>query len=163
MKTLIFRSSALAEICYNEPMIEDKKSNNKKLKDEPKKLEIEKGKEVEGSALEGEGQLTVDVYEDGENIIVESTVAGAAPDDLDVHITNDSVTIKGKRERGKQIEEKNFFYQECFWGTFSRSIILPYEVDPDKSTATFSKSGLLIIKMPRLDKKKLRKVKVKVD
>ena len=109
---------------------------------------------------DAEGQLTVDVYQDGDNIVVQSTVAGVKPEEVEVSITPESVSIRGKRERMKQVEEKDYFYQECFWGSFSRSIILPYEVDPDKSTATI-RDGVLTVKMPKLNRQKAKKVRVK--
>lgn len=137
------------------------------MKEESKNIEVDKNtgdaEEAKDIAAESEGQLTVDVYQDGKNIMVESTVAGVDPENLEINITNESVTIRGTREREKKIEDKDFFYQECFWGTFSRSVILPHEVDPEKSTAAISKNGLLVIKMPRLDRKKAKKLQVKVD
>ncbi len=133
-----------------------------KAKNQPTPLKISS----EGEMLatdDSEGQLTVDVYQNADEIVVQSTVAGINPeDDLEIHITNESVTIKGKRERMEKIEEKDFLYQECFWGTFSRSIILPAEVDADKATAAV-KNGILTIRLPKLDRKKLKKLKVKTD
>lgn len=111
---------------------------------------------------EADGQLTVDVYQDKDDVVVQSTVAGVNEDDLEVNITNESVTIRGKRERNDTIEEKDFFYQECYWGRFSRSVILPVEVDPDKSTATL-KNGVLTIRMPKLSRQKAKKLKVKTS
>jgi HSP20 family protein len=111
---------------------------------------------------EAEGQLTVDVYQNDDNIIVQSTVAGVDSDDLEVNITNESITIHGHRERAEEVEEKDYFYQECFWGKFSRSIILPAEVDPEQSTASL-KNGVLIVVMPKLDRKRAKKLKVKMD
>ena len=111
---------------------------------------------------DGEGQLTVDVYQDKDYVIVQSPVAGVSADDLEINITNESVTVRGHREKSETIEEKDYFYQECFWGSFSRSIILPQEVDPEKSNAAL-KNGILTIKMPKLDRKKAKKLKVKFD
>ncbi len=111
---------------------------------------------------EDEGQLTVDVYQDKDAIIVQSTVAGVNPDDLEINITNESVTVRGERQKLEIIEDKDYFYQECFWGKFSRSVILPQEVDPEKSTAAL-KNGILTIKMPKLDRKKSKRLKVKFD
>jgi HSP20 family protein len=128
----------------------------------PSPLKIETDKEPAIAEEEGEGQLTVDVYQDGDDIVVQSAVAGVNPDELEINITNESVTIRGKRERTEKVEEKDYFYQECFWGKFSRSIILPQEVDPEKSTATL-KNGVLTIRMPKLDRKKAKKLKVKFD
>lgn len=111
---------------------------------------------------EAEGQLTVDVYQDKENIVVQSTVAGVDPDNLEVNITNESVTVRGKRERIEKIEDKDYFYQECFWGRFSRSIILPVEVNPEESTASL-KNGVLTVTMPKMNKKRAKKLKVKLS
>jgi len=136
-----------------------------KVKSSPAKIVIEedtKSPAMDEQADEIEGQLTVDVYQDEDDIVVQSTVAGVSPDDLDIHITPESVTIKGSRAKSQKIEDKDYFYQECFWGRFSRSVILPMEVDPEKSTATV-KNGVLTVRMPRLNRQKGKKVKVKSD
>ena len=141
-----------------------------KVKSEPMKITIEKEpkevrneKEEEEGIInddEAEGQLTIDVYQDGDDVMVQSTVAGVAPEDLDIHITNESVAIRGERQKSETVEDKDYFYQECFWGKFSRSVILPVEVDPEKSTAVV-KNGVLTIRMPKMNRQKAKKVKVK--
>lgn len=108
---------------------------------------------------EQEGQLTVDVFQDDQNIIIQSTVAGVSPDDLDVSITNDMVTIRGERRRTYQIDPDDYFYQECYWGTFSRSIILPVEIDADRAEAKI-KNGILTIRIPKANTAVTRKLKV---
>jgi len=108
---------------------------------------------------EQEGQLTVDVFQDDQNIIIQSTVAGVSPDDLDVSITNDMVTIRGERRRMYQIDPDDYFYQECYWGTFSRSIILPVEIDADRAEAKI-KNGILTIRIPKANTAVTRKLKV---
>lgn len=109
-----------------------------------------------------EGQLTIDVYQDEDNIYVQSAVAGVDPDDLDINITKEAITIRGKREKIENIREHDYVYQECFWGTFSRSVVLPEEVDPDKSTASL-KNGILTVKMPKFSRKKAKNLKVRAD
>jgi len=110
---------------------------------------------------EGEGQLAIDVYQTKEALIIEAPIAGVTDaENLDVSITNESVTIKGKREREMKIKEDDYFYQECYWGRFSRSIILPQEIDPDKAEATI-RNGILIIKLPKLHRQKTKKLRVK--
>lgn len=111
---------------------------------------------------EGEGQLTIDVYQTPEEIVVESTIAGVNPENLDVDISPESVTIRGKREKEKKISEEDYFYQECYWGKFSRSVILPQEIDPDKSIATL-KNGVLSVHMPKVDRRKSKKLKVSIS
>lgn len=134
-----------------------------KVKSEPKSLKVETEEDNPLNLEEEvEGQLTVDVYQNEDWIVVQSTIAGVDSDNLEINITNESVTIHGKREKTEKIDEKDYFYQECFWGRFSRSIILPQEVDPEKSTASL-KNGVLIIRMPKLNRKKAKKLKVKTD
>lgn len=109
-----------------------------------------------------EGQLTVDVYQTPNEIIIQAIVAGVKEEDLDVSITQDMVTLRGKREDGRRIERENFFYQELYWGSFTRSILLPQEVDPDEAEAVL-KNGLLTIRLPKLDKERVQKVKIKKE
>jgi HSP20 family protein len=109
---------------------------------------------------ESEGQLTIDVYQTDEEIVIESTVAGVDPDNIDIDISSESVTIRGERRREEEVVEDNYLYQECYWGKFSRSIILPQEIDPDKAKADF-KNGILKIKLPKISKGRTRKLKVK--
>lgn len=108
---------------------------------------------------EREGQLTIDVYQTPDAIVVESPIAGVKGDDIDVNITSESVTIRGKRERIHQVKEADYFYQECYWGRFSRSVILPEEVDADNAEASI-KNGVLRVVMPKIAKQKGKKLKV---
>ncbi len=109
---------------------------------------------------EEEGQLMVDVYQTDSDIIIKTLVAGVRPDDLDVSITRDMVTIKGTREASREIDDGNYFHKELYWGSFSRTVLLPQEVDVDGAEAT-EKHGMLILKLPKLNKGKETKVKVK--
>jgi len=111
---------------------------------------------------EQEGQLTVDVFQDDTNIVIQSTIAGVSPDDLDVSITNDMVTIRGERSRSYDVDSEDYFYQECYWGTFSRSIILPVEIDADRAEAKI-KNGILTIRIPKANAAMTRKLKVKTS
>ncbi len=109
---------------------------------------------------EKDGELTVDVYQTPELIIIKTMIAGVRPEDLDISITRDMVTIKGRREEEKVVREEDYFARELYWGTFSRTITLPSEIDVDESEAV-EKHGLLILKLPKLDKKRQSKLKVK--
>lgn len=122
----------------------------------------EKEEELDDFFEKAEGELTVDVYQTDDEIIIKSTLAGVSADDLEINVTRESVTIKGERRREEKISEKDYFYQECFWGTFSRSVILPQEIDPEHANASI-KNGILTLKLPKLDKKKAKKLKVKFD
>ncbi len=111
---------------------------------------------------EDEGKLTIDVYQNPTEIVIESTIAGVKPEDLDISITNESVTIRGKRQREHEVSDEDYFYQECYWGKFSRSIILPQEVDAENAVAAL-KNGVLTIRLPKLNRQKSKKIKVKID
>ncbi len=107
-----------------------------------------------------EGELTVDVYQTPEMIVIKSMIAGVRPEDLDVSITRDMVTIRGKREEERVAKEEDYFARELYWGSFSRTIQLPEEIDVDEAEA-IEKHGLLILKLPKLDKKRQSKLKVR--
>jgi HSP20 family protein len=94
-------------------------------------------------------------------IIMKAMIAGVRPEDLDISITRDMVTIKGKREEEKTAKDDDYFIRELYWGSFSRTITLPEEIDVDEAEA-IEKHGLLILKLPKLDKKKQSKLKVKM-
>ena len=111
---------------------------------------------------EPEGQLTVDVYQTPSEIVVESAIAGVKPEDIDVNVTPDSITIRGARERMRSAESEDYLYQECYWGRFARSIILPQEIDPESASVAF-KNGILTVHLPKANKKKSKKLNVKAD
>jgi len=146
--------------------VEEKPAPKEKIV--PKKRTVKKEIEIKQArqnfALQNlggqEGQLTVDVYQTDGEIDIQSAIAGIKPEDLDISVENDVVAIRGKRE--KQVEEKgqNYFYQECYWGRFSREIILPAEVDNSKAKATM-KNGILTIKIPKIEGEKKKKIEVK--
>ncbi len=108
----------------------------------------ERHKKDDWSALQAEGQLTVDIFEKGDKIVIQSAVAGTDPDDLDITLTHDMITIKGTRKHSEEISEDTYFYRELYWGSFSRSIILPEEVDESKAEASI-RNGILTIKLPK--------------
>ncbi len=107
-----------------------------------------------------EAELTVDLYQTPTDIIVQTMVAGVQPDNLSITITRDMITIKGKREENQSINSENYYVQELYWGSFSRTISLPEEVDPEGAEAV-EKHGLLIIKLPKINKDKETKLKIK--
>lgn len=112
------------------------------------------------SGSSSEGQLTIDVYQTDNDIVIKSTIAGVKPEDLDVSINNDMITIRGERKNEEIINEENYYYQECYWGNFSRSIILPVDVLPDKIEASM-KNGILTIRLPKADNTKTKKIQVR--
>lgn len=107
-----------------------------------------------------EGELAVDVYQTNDSIVIQAMVAGVASEDLSVSVTREMITLKGKREAPKSISPENYFYQELYWGAFSRTILLPAEVETEEVEAT-EKHGLLTVKLPKIDKDKKQTVKIK--
>lgn len=107
-----------------------------------------------------EAELAIDVYQTPTDIIVETMVAGVKPEDLEISIARDMITIKGQREESRTIDEDNYFSKELYWGRFSRTISLPQEVEPEEVEAT-EKHGLLTIKIKKVDKEKKNSVKVR--
>jgi HSP20 family protein len=107
-----------------------------------------------------DAELTIDVYQTADMIVVKSMIAGVRPEDLDVSITRDQITIRGSREEERVARDEDYFARELFWGSFSRTIQLPEEIDVDEAEAV-EKHGLLILKLPKLDKKRQSKLKVK--
>jgi HSP20 family protein len=107
-----------------------------------------------------EGELSVDVYQTTNEIIIEAMVAGVKPEDLHLSITRDMVTIKGRRDGNTSVNHDDYFYKELYWGTFTRTILLPHEVEIEEAEAV-EKHGLLIIRLPKVDKARQTKLKVK--
>ena len=107
-----------------------------------------------------EGALNIDMYQTKDNVIIKSTIAGVRPDDIDITVANDMVTIKGSRSREEKIQQDDYFYQECYWGSFSRSVIVPVDIDSENIEADL-KDGILTIVVPKAAKAKTKKVKVK--
>ena len=129
--------------------------------------EIEEGQEVATTAggtsedwlSEYEGQLTIDMYQTKDNVIIKSTIAGVKPEDIDVTIANDMVTIRGERKRDFEASSEDYFYQECYWGSFSRSVVLPVDVDIENVGADL-KDGILTVILPKAAKARAKKIKV---
>ena len=109
---------------------------------------------------EEDGELPIDIYETDDEIIVQTFVAGVRPDELHISITRDTMTIKGKRQASSSVEDDTYYIRELYWGSFSRSVDLPAEVEPEEAEAV-EKHGLIIIKLPKIDKEKRAQVKIK--
>ena len=107
-----------------------------------------------------EGQLPVDVYQTQNEIVIRAFVAGVRPDEMNVSISRDMVEIDGSRDERDQVTDSDYFNRELFWGSFARTILLPQEVDVDTATAG-AKDGLLTIVLPKLDKTRQTKLRIK--
>lgn len=121
------------------------------MKNKKSKTEIEK--QVKKDWFEPEGELVLDLYETDKDLVVLSAIAGIKAEDLDILIEKDLLRIRGNRQKLKETEGKNYFFQEIYWGPFSREIILPKEVDGQRAQASM-KEGILIIKIPKIEREK---------
>ncbi len=106
------------------------------------------------------GELSVDVYQTDNDIIIQTMIAGTRPEDLDITISRDMVNIKGKREDKRSVDDSDFFIKELYWGSFARTISLPHEIDIDLVDAV-EKHGLLTLRLPKIDRTKQAVIKVK--
>lgn len=120
--------------------------------------EEEEAEEVKKKWFEPEGQLAIDIYQTETDLVIQSAIAGVKPDSLDISMEKDVITIRGSREKPFE-ESGDFFTQECFWGPFSREIILPAEIDPNKARAEM-KEGILTIRIPKMLRERKRKIAV---
>jgi HSP20 family protein len=109
---------------------------------------------------EEEGVLAVDMYQTPTEIVIKTMVSGVKPEDLTISITRDMVTIKGRRETNREINDENYFQRELYWGSFTRTILLPAEVEVEEAEA-LEKHGLLTIRLPKIDKDRTQSLKVK--
>lgn len=126
--------------------------------EEPVAVKTKEGNEEWMSDFEG--QLNIDMYQTKDNVIIKSTIAGVRPEDIDITVANDMVTIKGSRRKEENIAQDDYFYQECYWGNFSRSVIIPVDIDSESIEADL-KDGTLTVIIPKAAKAKTKKVKVK--
>ncbi len=106
-----------------------------------------------------EGSLAVDVYQTKENIVIKAPIAGVSPESLDVSVSNDVVTVRGERKEEEVVEREHYYIQECYWGSFSRSVILPTPTVAEKAKAVL-KDGVLTVTIPKVETEKVKKIRV---
>ena len=114
---------------------------------------------LEYAEPETEGQLAIDVYQTSKKIVIKSTIAGAKPENLKISLHHDLLSISGIRTSGAEVAEEDYLYKECYWGSFSRSIILPAEVDPKRVNAELE-NGVLTVTLYKTEPGEIE-VKVK--
>jgi HSP20 family molecular chaperone IbpA len=124
--------------------------------------EEETWNEGQETGAQQDGELPVDMYQTEDSIVIRALVAGVSPTELDISITRDMVTIRGVREEYQEAHDDGYFHRELFWGSFSRTLLLPEEVAIDEAEAQ-EKHGLLEIKLPKLDKHRSTQLKVRAN
>jgi HSP20 family protein len=164
---MLKKKSFLERLTGNIRLEDETQEESKNIPSFAKKLNVSerndsehRDNKQENAYIEEDAQLTVDVYQTPSEIIVQSMVAGVQPENLSINITRDSISIRGKREENHSINNDRYVIQELYWGSFSRSISLPEEIDPEGAEA-IEKHGLLIIKLPKVDKNKETKLRIK--
>jgi HSP20 family protein len=146
---------------YDEP--ENEVTEDEELEEELEQEEEASTKTTEEGWLPDqyeEGQLSIDVYQTPEHLVVKSTIAGVKPEDIDISINNDMLTIRGRREMNETVRDQDYLYRECYWGSFSRSIILPIEIKAEKIEA-FLENGVLTVMLPKAKTSKQISIKVR--
>lgn len=138
------------EVAYKTKKKKDKTSSKTKRKESKTKPTSEPESDSGWLTKANQGQLVVDVYDQGDEIVIESTIGGIKPEDIDVTVEPDLIVIRGKREKQEEVNSNQYYYQECVWGSFSRTLILPVAIKPEKVKASL-KNGLLIIKLPKVE------------
>ena len=143
-------------VVEEKPQIE-KKPRGRKAKEKGVEKTVQ---EKNQKWFELEGKIAIDIYQTDSHIVIHAPIAGVKKEDLDISIENDMITIRGKRENPADGSQINYFSQECFWGPFSREIILPTEGDPSRTEAVF-KDGVLTLKIPKIDREKKKIIELK--
>ena len=165
MRKIFKKFSGLRNIKNNNP-VEEIENDEQEFEEEYEEVDGDYEKETIKQEKEWlaedyeEGQLSIDVYQTPAEIIVKSTIAGVKPEDIDISINNDMLTIRGKREMQETINNNHYLYRECYWGSFSRSVILPVEVEANKIEATLD-NGILTVTLPKAKSAKQISIKVK--
>lgn len=109
---------------------------------------------------EPHGELAVDIYQTADAIVIKALVAGVQPQSIDISLTREMLTISGSRQDEREVDDDNYFQRELYWGSFSRTILLPEEIDVDVAEAS-EKHGILMIRLPKVNKKKETKLRVR--
>jgi HSP20 family protein len=146
---------------------EKNKEEVAKIREEKEEVEVKKEKSLrtahQGFSLENltkqEGELAVDLYQNEEELVIRSAIAGVRPEKLDILIEQDVIVISGNREEPEEKAKTDYFSRECYFGPFSRKIISPVEIDSSRAKAIM-KEGVLIIRIPKIQREK--KVKVEI-
>jgi HSP20 family protein len=105
---------------------------------------------------------TVDVFEEGDDVVVKSELPGMGKENIDVKVTDDAITISGEKKKEEKVEKKNYYRMERSYGSFTRSLHLPAEVQSEKATAKF-KEGVLEVRIPKTEEAKKKEKKVLIE
>jgi HSP20 family protein len=110
----------------------------------------------------GIGAPVLDLYEEKDEIVAKVELAGLEKDDIEVHVSDHLLTIKGEKKKEEETKRENFYRLERSYGSFSRTVDLPAEVQGEKARASF-KNGVLEIRLPKSEEAKKKETRVKVE
>ena len=110
----------------------------------------------------GEVSAKVDIFEEGNDVVVKAELPGMKKEDLDVNLTDDTITVSGEKKKEEKIEKKDYYRVERSYGSFTRSFRLPKEVQSDKAKASF-KDGILEIRVPKTEEAMKKEKKVTIE
>jgi HSP20 family protein len=109
-----------------------------------------------------EGTLTVDVYFKDNDLVIIAPIAGASLENIEILIDGDVLIIKGERMPPENIDSSLYEYQECFWGPFSRTIILPKDLDLENIRAYYH-NGILMVKIPKKGEREVKRIEIRTE
>jgi len=107
-------------------------------------------------------ELALDMYQTKDDIVVKTALPGIKPEEVDISITGDTLTIKGEHKEEQEVKEEDYMRKECRYGAFARSIVIPVQVKADKAEATFE-NGVLTLTIPKTEAVKPKQIKVKAE
>ncbi len=111
---------------------------------------------------EGFAFPAIDVYDDGDKIVVKAELPGVNKDDIEIVVKDNELVIKGEKKKEEEVKEENYYYSERSFGRFVRSIRLPVEIKADEVKARF-KNGILEIELPKVEEARPKEIKVQVE
>lgn len=110
--------------------------------------------------FDGGRTIPIDMYQTDNDIVVKASLPGFKPEEVDISITGDTLTIKGEHKEEKEARDEDYFCRERYYGAFSRSVTLPVEVKAEKAEATFE-NGVLTLTLPKSEEARPKQIKVK--
>ncbi|NPV07547.1 MAG: Hsp20/alpha crystallin family protein [Anaerolineae bacterium] len=111
-------------------------------------------------ARAGERGMALDVYDEGDHVVVEAVVPGVKSEDVDVRVEGNVLTIRAETSKSKDVSDEKYFYRERYRGVMQRSVTLPSEVNADKADARLE-NGILRLALPKAEKERTRRIQVK--
>ena len=106
------------------------------------------------------GDLPIDMYQTANDVVVKASLPGFKPEEVDISIAGDTLTIKGEHKEEKEVKEEDYLYKERRYGSFTRSLPIPVQVKSDKAEAVFE-NGVLTLTLPKAEEIKPKQIKVK--